>query len=63
MNDQDDLPQENSLIPLDQVKHGKGRFSSVILVPQPSDDPNDPLMYVLDHECAGSQAQPLITTY
>ena len=43
MNDQDDLPQENSLIPLDQLKHGKGRFSSVILVPQPSDDPNDPL--------------------
>ncbi|KAH8703437.1 serine/threonine kinase 16 [Talaromyces proteolyticus] len=43
VSDQDDLPPEYSLVPRDQLKHGKGRFSSVILVPQPSDDPNDPL--------------------
>ena len=25
------------------MKHGRGRFSHVVLVPQPSDSPNDPL--------------------
>ncbi|KAF8466523.1 major facilitator superfamily domain-containing protein [Gautieria morchelliformis] len=25
------------------LKHGKGKYSDIILVPQPSDDPNDPL--------------------
>ncbi|KAK4154812.1 major facilitator superfamily domain-containing protein [Chaetomidium leptoderma] len=43
MNDQDDLPAEYSEIPRVQLKHGTGRFKDVILVPQPSDDPNDPL--------------------
>ena len=43
MNDQDNLPAEYSMVPSDQLKHGKGRFSHVILVPQPSGDPNDPL--------------------
>jgi hypothetical protein len=43
MSDQDDLPPEYADIPRDQLKHGKGRFAGVILVPQPSDDPNDPL--------------------
>lgn len=43
MADQNDLPPEYSFIPRDQLKHGKGRYSGVILVPQPSDDPNDPL--------------------
>lgn len=43
MNDQDDLPLELISTPRDQLKHGKGRYSHVILVPQPSDDPNDPL--------------------
>jgi len=43
MTDQDDLPPEFGDIPRDQLKHGTGRFSEVILVPQPSDNPNDPL--------------------
>lgn len=43
MSDQDDLPPEYRDIPRDQLKHGKGRFKNVILVPQPSDSPNDPL--------------------
>ncbi|KAL2192695.1 major facilitator superfamily domain-containing protein [Corynascus similis CBS 632.67] len=43
MADQDDLPPEYAHVPQDQLKHGKGRFANVILVPQPSDDPNDPL--------------------
>jgi hypothetical protein len=43
MSDQDDLPPEYSAVPRDLLKHGKGRFSSIILVPQPSDSPNDPL--------------------
>lgn len=43
MNDQDDLPPEFADIPRDQLKHGTGRYRHVILVPQPSDSPNDPL--------------------
>ncbi len=43
MTDQDDLPPEFADIPRDQLKHGTGRYKDVILVPQPSDDPNDPL--------------------
>ncbi|KUI67138.1 hypothetical protein VM1G_02578 [Cytospora mali] len=43
MNDQEDLPPEYSDIPKDVLKHGKGRYKDVILVPQPSDNPNDPL--------------------
>jgi hypothetical protein len=43
MTDQDDLPPEYSEIPREQLKHGTGRYADVILVPQPSDDPNDPL--------------------
>ncbi|KIW20685.1 hypothetical protein PV08_01262 [Exophiala spinifera] len=43
MSDQDDLPPEYSEIPREQLKHGKGRYSNIILVPQPSDSPNDPL--------------------
>lgn len=43
MTDQDELPPEYAGIPQDQLKHGKGRYKNVILVPQPSDDPNDPL--------------------
>lgn len=43
MNDQDDLPPEYSHIPRELLKHGKGRYKDVILVPQPSDSPNDPL--------------------
>ncbi|KAK4195135.1 major facilitator superfamily domain-containing protein [Triangularia verruculosa] len=43
MSDQDDLPPEFAYIPRDQLKHGTGRYKDVILVPQPSDSPNDPL--------------------
>ncbi|KAM7218614.1 serine/threonine kinase 16 [Rhypophila decipiens] len=43
MSDQDDLPPEFADIPRDRLKHGTGRFKDVILVPQPSDSPNDPL--------------------
>ena len=43
MADREDLPEEYRDIPKDQLKHGKGRFRDVILVPQPSDSPNDPL--------------------
>jgi len=43
MSDQDDLPAEYAEVPRELLKHGKGRFSNIILVPQPSDSPNDPL--------------------
>lgn len=38
-----ETPPEYAHIPKDQLKHGQGRFAHIILVPQPSDDPNDPL--------------------
>ena len=31
----------------ERLKHGTGRFSHVVLVPQPSDSPNDPLNWPL----------------
>ncbi|KAB5511517.1 serine/threonine kinase 16 [Coniochaeta sp. 2T2.1] len=43
MNDQDDLPPEFSDLPRERLKHGTGRYRDVILVPQPSNSPNDPL--------------------
>ncbi|KAK3689249.1 major facilitator superfamily domain-containing protein [Podospora appendiculata] len=43
MSDQDDLPPEFADVPRERLKHGTGRFKDVILVPQPSDSPNDPL--------------------
>ncbi|KAK4222862.1 major facilitator superfamily domain-containing protein [Podospora fimiseda] len=43
MSDQDDLPPEFASIPREQLKHGTGRYKDMILVPQPSDSPNDPL--------------------
>lgn len=43
MSDQDDLPPELGQVPREVLKHGKGRYKDVILVPQPSDSPNDPL--------------------
>ena len=43
MHEQSDIPPEYRDIPLEMLKRGKGRFSEVVLVPQPSDDPNDPL--------------------
>lgn len=43
MSDKGELPPEYREVPMDQLKHGRGRFKDVILVPQPSDSPNDPL--------------------
>jgi MFS family permease len=43
MNDQSDVPREYERIPRELLKHATGRYSHVILVPQPSDSPNDPL--------------------
>ena len=43
MHDQEELPSEYQEIPRDRLKHGTGRFKDIILVPQPSDSPNDPL--------------------
>lgn len=43
MNDQEDVPAEFSDLPRERLKHGSGRYRHVILVPQPSDSPNDPL--------------------
>ncbi|KAE8448172.1 hypothetical protein EG329_009776 [Mollisiaceae sp. DMI_Dod_QoI] len=43
MNDQSDVPREYEQVPKELLKHGTGRYSHVILVPQPSDSPNDPL--------------------
>jgi hypothetical protein len=43
MNDQSDAPREYEQIPRELLKHSTGRYEHVILVPQPSDSPNDPL--------------------
>lgn len=43
LNDQEDIPDELQGVAADRLKHGKGRYSHVLLVPQPSDSPNDPL--------------------
>ena len=43
MHDQNDIPAEYKDVPIEMLKKGKGRFTHVVLVPQPSDDPNDPL--------------------
>ena len=43
MHEQSDIPAEYRDVPIELLKRGKGRFSEVVLVPQPSDDPNDPL--------------------
>ncbi|CAG8949735.1 hypothetical protein HYFRA_00004054 [Hymenoscyphus fraxineus] len=47
MNDQSDVPSELEQIPRNYLKHGTGRLSHVILVPQPTDSPNDPLNWPL----------------
>ncbi|KAL1981063.1 hypothetical protein VTN96DRAFT_3128 [Rasamsonia emersonii] len=38
-----DLPPEYAHIPRELLKHGRGKFAHIVLVPQPSDDPGDPL--------------------
>ncbi|KUJ20891.1 MFS general substrate transporter [Mollisia scopiformis] len=47
MNDQSDVPREYEDVPRELLKHATGRYSHVILVPQPSDSPNDPLNWPL----------------
>ncbi|KAI0383291.1 MFS general substrate transporter [Hypomontagnella monticulosa] len=41
--DQSDVPEEYRNINRDLLKHGTGKNSHIILAPQPSDSPNDPL--------------------
>lgn len=43
MYDQSDVPAEYADIPRELLKHGTGKMSHVILVPQPSHSVNDPL--------------------
>ncbi|KAK3071701.1 hypothetical protein LTR53_008167 [Teratosphaeriaceae sp. CCFEE 6253] len=43
LRDQEDAPGELQGVDTARLKHGTGRFSHVLLVPQPSDSPNDPL--------------------
>jgi len=47
MNHQDDLPPDLSGVPREILKRGTGRYKDIILVPQPSDSPNDPLNWPL----------------
>ncbi|KAI1205116.1 MFS general substrate transporter [Annulohypoxylon truncatum] len=41
--DQSDVPEEYRDISRDLLKHGTGKHSHIILSPQPTDSPNDPL--------------------
>ncbi|KAI1763834.1 MFS general substrate transporter [Hypoxylon sp. FL1150] len=41
--DQTDVPEEYRNISRHLLKHGTGKYSHIILAPQPSDSPNDPL--------------------
>ena len=43
LRDQSDMPDELAGLPMQTLKHGTGRFAHILLVPQPSDSPNDPL--------------------
>ncbi|KAI0015275.1 major facilitator superfamily domain-containing protein [Xylariomycetidae sp. FL0641] len=43
LSDQSDIPSEYQTIPRESLKRGHGRNSHVVLAPQPSDSPNDPL--------------------
>ena len=38
-----DSSQELGGVDTSRLKHGRGRYSHIVLVPQPSNDPNDPL--------------------
>lgn len=38
-----DLPDDLEGVERQRLKHGSGKFSHIVLVPQPSDSPNDPL--------------------
>lgn len=41
--DLSELPEEYQNIPRDFFRYGSGKYSNIILIPQPSDSPNDPL--------------------
>ncbi|KAI9759957.1 MAG: hypothetical protein M4579_001990 [Chaenotheca gracillima] len=43
VSDFHEIPPEFRHIPREQLKHGTGRFSDIVLVPQPSNSLNDPL--------------------
>ncbi|KAI0197493.1 major facilitator superfamily domain-containing protein [Astrocystis sublimbata] len=43
LSESKDIPAEYRNVPLDHLKRGTGRNSAIILSPQPSDSPNDPL--------------------
>lgn len=43
MSNGPDLPEEYRDIPKDFFRCGTGSYSDIILLPQPSDSPNDPL--------------------
>ncbi|KAH9907002.1 MFS general substrate transporter [Xylariomycetidae sp. FL2044] len=43
LNDQNDVPIQYQTVPKELLKHGRGKHSHIILAPQPSDSPNDPL--------------------
>ncbi|KAK4574964.1 hypothetical protein LTR86_000814 [Recurvomyces mirabilis] len=43
LRDQSDLPDDLRAVDASRLKHGSGKFSHIVLVPQPSDSPNDPL--------------------
>lgn len=47
LHDRTGTPSELSEVAVDRLKHGTGRFSHVLLIPQPSDSPNDPLNWPL----------------
>ncbi|KAI0595445.1 major facilitator superfamily domain-containing protein [Biscogniauxia sp. FL1348] len=48
--DQSDVPNEYQTVPREMLKHGKGRYEHIILAPQPSDSPNDPLNWPTWHK-------------
>ncbi|KAI5925140.1 major facilitator superfamily domain-containing protein [Camillea tinctor] len=50
LSDQSDVPNEYQSIPRELLKHGKGRYEHIILSPQPSDSPNDPLNWATWHK-------------
>ncbi|KAI1499888.1 major facilitator superfamily domain-containing protein [Biscogniauxia marginata] len=50
LSDQSDVPNEYQTIPRELLKHGKGRHEHIILAPQPSDSPNDPLNWATWHK-------------
>ncbi|KAF3058535.1 hypothetical protein GL218_05253 [Daldinia childiae] len=43
LTDQSDIPDEYRNVSRELLKHGTGKYSNIILTPQPSDSPNDPL--------------------